>query len=256
MAEEGLRTHLRPSLDSGGSDPSADSKGIPARSQQQGANITALIPAYNEESRIYDVVAASLAHLPVLVVDDGSTDATAARAREAGAVVVRQTPNQGKGVALRTGFQRALDDGRDAAVTLDADGQHDPAEIAGFLQAFANRRADLIIGARDFKRMPPVRRLANTLGQWAFSWALRRRVLDNQSGYRLVSRRLMQELLRGQEHGFEFEMEMIVTCVRAGFSLDWVSIQTIYAGESSHIRSFPHLKKFLRFVWKTRRSLR
>ena len=69
------------------------------------------------------------AFLPVVVVDDGSTDDTAAQAEAAGAVVLRQVPNAGKGAALRAGFRYALEQGAPAVVTLDADGQHDPAEI-------------------------------------------------------------------------------------------------------------------------------
>ncbi|HEY8988908.1 MAG TPA: glycosyltransferase family 2 protein, partial [Candidatus Limnocylindrales bacterium] len=88
--------------------------------------IVALIPAHDEAPRIASVVAATVDQLPVIVVDDGSTDATTVRAREAGADVIEQRPNQGKGTALRTGFRRALAEGADAILTLDADGQHDP----------------------------------------------------------------------------------------------------------------------------------
>ena len=112
---------------------------------------------------------ATLAHLPVVVVDDGSTDDTAAAAEAAGATVLRQVPNAGKGAALRAGFRHALEAGADAVVTLDADGQHDPAEIPAFLAAFAAARPELVIGQRDFGAMPPVRRLSNTLGGWAVS---------------------------------------------------------------------------------------
>ena len=76
-------------------------------------------------------------YLPVVVVDDGSTDDTAARAETAGATVLRQVPNAGKGAALRAGFRHALEAGVAAVVTLDADGQHDPDEIPAFLEAFA-----------------------------------------------------------------------------------------------------------------------
>jgi glycosyltransferase involved in cell wall biosynthesis len=75
-------------------------------------------------------------HLPVVVVDDGSTDDTAAQAEAAGAIVLVQRPNAGKGAALRAGFRHALEDGATAVVTIDADGQHDPAEIPSFLTAF------------------------------------------------------------------------------------------------------------------------
>lgn len=217
--------------------------------------IIAVIPAYNEAEHIAQVVRAALNHVPVLVVDDGSADGTAALAASAGADVLTQLPNQGKGAALRAGFRRALELGYDAVLTLDADGQHDPREIPKFLAA-ARGSAELVIGRRDFTRMPPVRRLANTLGQVLFSWALRQHVPDNQSGYRLLSRRLMETLLGNAETGFEFEVAMIATCVRKGYRLAWVPIRTIYAGESSHIDPVRHTLNFVRIAWATRRATR
>jgi glycosyltransferase involved in cell wall biosynthesis len=218
--------------------------------------IIALIPAYNAEQALADVVNEARRHLPVLVVDDGSRDATATVAERAGAIVLRQTPNQGKGVALQSGLRWALERGHPAIVTLDADGQHDPAEIPAFLDAYRRNRADLIIGARDFRAMPPVRRIANTLGGRAFSWGMRAPIRDNQSGYRLVSRRLAAAVLESDEAGFEFEVEMIMTCVERGFSLDWVPIRTIYADEESHIRPVHHVVQFLRMVREARRRSR
>ena len=220
------------------------------------SEILALIPAYNEATRLAPVVTGALSQLPVLVVDDGSTDNTAAVANSAGAAVLPQIPNQGKGAALRAGFQRAIDEGYGAVLTLDADGQHDPAEIPNFLQAYRADQADLIIGSRDFDQMPLVRRLANSLGRRAFSWALGQYVPDNQSGYRLISRRLMEAMLASGEQGFEFEVEMIVVCVQQGFKLDWVPIRTIYAGESSHINPLQHTLNFLRVVRQTRQRVR
>ena len=220
------------------------------------SQIIALIPAYNEAARVANVVRAARVYLPVWVVDDGSTDDTAARAQAAGATVLHQMPNQGKGAALDAGFRRALIEGVEASLTLDADGQHDPTEITKFLEAYAVQRADLIIGARDFRQIPWVRRLANTLGRRSFSWALGQPVLDNQSGYRLISRRLLQAALRSRERGFEFEVEMIVTCVTRGFKLAWVPIRTIYADESSHINPWNHTVNFIRLVWRTRRRIR
>lgn len=220
------------------------------------AKVLALIPAYNEGERVAPVVRAVLAYLPLLVVDDGSTDQTAQFAREAGAEVLQQRPNQGKGAALLAGFAAALDRGFQAVVTLDADGQHDPGEIPLFLAAYQQHKSDLIIGQRDFKSMPPVRRLSNTLGTLLFSWALRQPVPDNQSGYRLMSRRMMEAIAGNRERGFEFEVEMIVTCVLKGYHLDWVPIRTIYAGEKSHIRPLRHLAKFLQITLKTNRMMR
>jgi glycosyltransferase involved in cell wall biosynthesis len=234
-----------------------DSKNVSqnAKRNTESARVLALIPAYNEAPHIASVVAGALAYLPVLVVDDGSTDDTAARAKASGAAVLRQTPNQGKGTALRAGFRQAIHEGYDAVLTLDADGQHDPTEIPKFLRAYNAGRADLIIGKRDFSQMPPIRRLANSLGRWSFSWALGQHIPDNQSGYRLVDRQLMEAMLASSEGGFEFEVEMIVICVERGLVLDWVPIRTIYAGEKSHINNLEHTINFVRMLWRTRRYM-
>jgi glycosyltransferase involved in cell wall biosynthesis len=221
--------------------------------EKNNVRVLALIPAYNEGRHVAAVVRAALAHLPVLVVDDGSTDDTAANAQSAGAEVLLQKPNQGKGSALLTGFNYALQNDYDAVLTLDADGQHDPAEIPVFLEAFAANQADLIIGQRDFTKMPPVRRFSNTLGTLIFSWALGQHVNDNQSGYRLISRRLMEVMHEPQERGFEFEVEMILKCVLNDFKLAWVPIRTIYANEKSHISPLRHLIKFFQVSFRARR---
>jgi glycosyltransferase involved in cell wall biosynthesis len=218
--------------------------------------ILALIPAHDEGPRVGAVVREAARHLPVLVVDDGSSDDTAGVATEAGATVIVQRPNRGKGAALRTGFARAIADGYDAVVTLDADGQHDPTEIPRFVDAFAAGRPDLIVGRRDFRRMPPVRRLSNEIGGRAFSWSVGRAIPDNQSGYRLVGARLMAALESSDEDGFAFEVEMITTCVREGWPIAWVPIRTIYAGEPSHIRPVAHLREFVGICRKARREVR
>jgi glycosyltransferase involved in cell wall biosynthesis len=217
--------------------------------------ILALIPAYNEARYVAEVIAGALAHLPVLVVDDGSTDDTAARAEAAGAQVLRQTPNQGKGAALRLGFRWALDQGYQAVVMLDADGQHDPAEIPKFLQVYTEHGADQIIGAREYRHIPIVRRISNTIGRWSYSWAVGQYVPDNQSGYRLLSRRMVEATLSSQEDRFQFEVEIITICLLLGYTLDWVPIRTIYADEVSHIRPVEHVPEFFRMVWETRRRM-
>lgn len=218
--------------------------------------ILAVVPAYNEAPRVAPVVRSTAQYLPVLVVDDGSRDNTAQVAEDAGATVLRQIPNRGKGAALRAGMRWALERSADAIVTLDADGQHDPTEIPAFLNAHETTRADLIIGARSFDKMPWSRRLANSLGRWSFSWALGQPVADNQSGYRLISRRLMEALLDSREEGFEFEVEMIVTCVQRGYTLAWIPIRTIYAGETSHIDPWKHATNWVRLVRQTRQKMR
>jgi len=219
-------------------------------------HLLALVPGYQEGPRIAAVVAGAGRHLPVVVVDDGSTDDTASRAESAGATVIRQVPNQGKGAALRAGFRYALEHGADAVVTLDADGQHDPIEIPTFLAAYEVAHAGLIVGRRDFAAMPPIRRLSNTFGGLLFSAAVGRPIPDNQSGYRLVGRRLMTELLDSQEAGFAFEVEMIARAIALDLPIGWVPIRTIYAGEPSHIRPWAHLTSFLRAARDARRIVR
>jgi glycosyltransferase involved in cell wall biosynthesis len=221
-----------------------------------GLPIFALIPGYQEGPRIAAVVVGAARHLPVVVIDDGSTDDTAAQAEAAGATVIRQVTNQGKGAALRAGFRHALDHGADAVVTLDADGQHDPDEIPLILAAFEREHPALVIGRRDFRQMPAVRRLSNTLGGWVFSAAVGRGVPDNQSGYRLIGRQLMRTLLDSNEQGFEFEVEMIARCIALGLPIAWVPIRTIYAGEPSHVRPRQHLTQFLRISRDARRIAR
>lgn len=215
----------------------------------------ALIPAYNEAEHISQVVSMAKCYLPVLVIDDGSVDETVEQASSAGAKVLLQEYNQGKGAALRAGFRRALDLGCEAVITLDGDGQHNPDEIQKFLQAFSDKPADLIIGMRNFEKMPWSRRLGNTTGRWLFTWAMKQPIPDNQSGYRMISRRLIQALLNSTEQGFEFEVEMLATCIKNNFELKWVPIQTIYSGENSHIHPWAHMVNFLRIIWITRQKM-
>jgi glycosyltransferase involved in cell wall biosynthesis len=223
--------------------------------------VLALIPAHDEAARIGPVVAGAARHVPVLVVDDGSSDDTAALAEAAGARLIRQSPNQGKGAALRAGFTRALADGAGAVITLDGDGQHDPAEIPAFVDTRARRtiaglQSELIVGRRDFRRMPVTRRVANWLGTVVLSAALGRWIPDNQSGYRLVGRRLMAAMLHSGDSGFAFEVEMIAVCLREGWPIGWVPVRTIYAGERSHIRPLRHLREFLAVTGRARRIAR
>jgi glycosyltransferase involved in cell wall biosynthesis len=218
--------------------------------------ILALIPAFNESVHIAEVITRTREFLPVLVVDDGSHDRTAAIAAENGAEVVRQIPNQGKGKALRRGFQIAIERGFDAIITLDADGQHAPGEIPLFVQEYERSHSDLTIGFRDFSKMPFIRRCSNTIGTILFSWAIGSPVRDNQSGYRLISRQLMQSMLDSTESGFEYEVEMIVRCLQKGMILTWVPIQTIYRDEKSHIHPLHHAYHFMRMVFQTRRAMR
>jgi glycosyltransferase involved in cell wall biosynthesis len=235
----------------GATDPDGDIGGG-ANAGDDAGTVMAVIPAFNAAHLVGDVARAASAHLPVVVVDDGSEDATAAAAAAAGAHVVRQTPNQGKGAALQTGLRHALARGVDAIVTLDADGQHDPTEIPKLTGAWRRTGADLVIGARDFEAMPVTRRISNTLGRWALSRAVGRDIPDNQSGYRLLSRRLAEGMLDSDEPGFEFEVEMVIRCLRRGWRMEWVPVRTIYEGKGSHISPVQHVVSFFRMVARAR----
>ena len=224
--------------------------------------VLAIVPAHNEAGRVGEVVRALRAQgLPVLVVDDGSSDGSGAEAEAAGARVLRQEPNQGKGAALKAGFREALGAGGPgtagpAFLTLDADGQHDPAKVPEFLRRWEEGGADLVIGARDYAAMPRIRWFTNSVSRLLFSWAMGEHIPDNQSGYRLHSRRLAEIALASEEQGFAFEVEEIALCLGRGYGLAWVPIPTIYGTEKSDIKPWTHLSSFVRVTRRARRLMR
>jgi glycosyltransferase involved in cell wall biosynthesis len=214
--------------------------------------IAAIIPAFNEVRVIGRVVTQAQAHLPVLVVDDGSSDGTGAVAEQAGATVLRHARNRGKGAALRTGFRWAIQADLDAVVTLDADAQHNPDEIPTFLATYRSSAADLIIGQRDFAEMPFPRRYSNPLGSWLLSLVLGEPIMDNQSGYRLYGHRLMA-ILDQETTGFEFEVEAIGAALMNDLKVEWIPIETIYHTETrSYFHPIADSARFLRTVWRAR----
>ena len=237
--------------------------------------VLAIVPAHNEAGRIGAVVQAVAAQgLPLLVVDDGSSDGTGAEAAAAGAGVLRLEPNRGKGAALKAGFRAALAPvaprqsapspfgpvpagGEWAAfLTLDGDGQHDPGEIPRLLGAWEKSGADLVVGTRDYRDMPPVRWFTNSVSRLLFSWALGQRIPDNQSGYRVHSRRVAEAALSSEEQGFAFEVEEIAICVGRGYGLAWVPIKTIYGTEKSDIKPWTHFSSFIRVTGRARARMR
>lgn len=215
--------------------------------------IIALIPAYNEARYVADVVQRTLKHLPVIIIDDGSSDGTAAAAALAGAKVITHTVNQGKGKALNTGFEYAVQRGVDAAITLDADGQHDPAEIPLFIEAYRAGKGDVIIGQRTFAQMPAKSQFGNRVGTFLLGLAMGQPVPDNQSGYRLLSRAVMAKV-RPSSTRFEAEVELLLRAQLAGFRLAWVPIKTIYNDKKSHFRPLHDSALFLKMVWRIWRA--
>lgn len=199
-------------------------------------DVVGVIPAFQCASTVGAVVRGLRMLLAeVVVVDDGSTDATAAAAEAAGAAVVRLERNQGKGVALRTGIQRALEQGAEALALLDADGQHDPTDLPALLAVWDARRPDLVVGSRlhDPRHFPPARFWTNYIGSLILSRMTGFELEDSQSGYRLLAGELARRLdLRS--HGYAIESEMLIKAARAGARLEHVRVRAIYNGAGSH----------------------
>ena len=198
-------------------------------------SVAALVPAYQAAAHLGEVLL-GLRALPepphVLVVDDGSRDATAEVARQFGVDVHSFAGNRGKGHALLAGFERLRD--FDAVVTLDADGQHPPACLPAFVAA-AEAGADLVLGCREITpEMPPLRRFANRFSSAWCSGIAGQRISDSQCGYRLYRREVLAKTpVRASR--YEVETEMAVRAARLGFRVAEVGIPTVYGDEKSHL---------------------
>jgi glycosyltransferase involved in cell wall biosynthesis len=210
--------------------------------------VLAVIPAYNEEQRIALVVSGlQRLGLPVLVVDDGSRDRTAAVANDIGAMVLRRR-NGGKGTAIIAGCQWAVENNYHRVLLIDGDGQHDPAE-AHLLIAAALRGADLVIGKRmlDLERQPLHRRCLNRLSSLLVTLAAGRSIRDSQSGYRMCDPRLLLSLpLAG--HKYDLETEMCILAARAGRRVVEVPIRVIYNEKVSGVHPLFDTLRFFRAV--------
>lgn len=218
-------------------------------------SIAAVIPAYHEEKHIGDVVRRTRAKIDnVLVVDDGSSDATAERAREAGAEVVRHEQNRGKGESIKTGLRYWLDRQFTWVFILDADGQHLPEEIDRFIQAAMSDGASLLIGNRmkDTSSMPFVRRFVNRWMSGQISRACGQEIPDTQCGFRMLHRHLIPELLGGSER-FDYETEMLIIASRKGFRIESVPISTVYSDEVSSIHPVRDTLRFFKLMQRYRK---
>jgi glycosyltransferase involved in cell wall biosynthesis len=217
--------------------------------------IAAAIPAFQAGASVGDVVRRTREVLPdVLVVDDGSSDATAEAARGAGAELAAHAVNRGKGAALVTAFRTLFGRGCDAVVTLDADGQHLPEEIPKLLEA-ARGGADLVLGTRDhlFAEMVAARRVANRLSSWAISWAAGQPFSDVQTGFRLYTRRLV-EATGFPETRFDAESAVVVRASRRGFRIVTVPVRLGFADgrTTSHYRPLVDSLRIARSVMRAR----
>jgi glycosyltransferase involved in cell wall biosynthesis len=217
--------------------------------------VGAVIPAYLEEKHIADVVGRTLRQLDhVLVIDDGSTDATAEAARKAGAEVIVHPQNRGKGESIKTGLRHWLERNFTYVIILDGDGQHRPEEIQRFLVAAATG-AELFVGTRmnDVREMPLVRRAVNRYMSASISRLCGQHIPDTQCGFRMVHRNLIPDLLGGADR-FEYETEMLILASRKGCRVESVPITTVYSDEVSSIHPVRDTLRFLKLMRRYRKT--
>lgn len=215
----------------------------------------ALIPCFNESANIAEVVRGVRAHLPsVIVVDDGSTDATSEAAAANGAKIQRHETKQGKGAALRTGFQNAREQGFRWALTLDGDGQHASDDIPKLLQCAEQTGAALVVGNRlaGCENMPWLRRQVNR-------WMTRRLarlagipLADSQCGFRLINLEALATVTLATNH-FEIESEVLLAFARASLAIEFVPVQVIYRAERSKIHPWRDTIRWFRW-WRHARK--
>ncbi len=213
-----------------------------------------IIPCKNLESEVGDVVRGVLEldlNLDVVVINDGSTDGTSASAGAAGAHVLEHEVNLGKGAALKTGFEYAIEKGYDVAITMDGDGQHEPSAIPDFLDALKKRDADVIIGSRMHAvgEMPKLRIWTNRTTSRIVSLIAGQEISDSQSGYRLIKVGVLRDVVKSfVTTRYDTESELLIRAARRGYKVAAVAIRSIYTGTVSHINPFVDTLRFLRLV--------
>lgn len=211
------------------------------------------IPAYDEEETIGTVIEETQRALEdagydheILVIDDGSTDATAEVAEEAGARVVAHTTNKGLGRTFADGLRAALDTGADIIVNIDADGQYDPGEMPDLIDPVAAGETDMTIGVRDvwsLDHMPLAKKVGNTIGTWVTSLLAGRRISDAQTGYRAMSRELAARLtLFGT---YTYVQESLIQAAYKGYDVQEVPV-TFRERESGESRLISSLTEYVK----------
>ncbi len=218
----------------------------------------AVIPCFNEAALIRHVVTEVQKYLPhVIVVDDGSKDATAGNAQIAGAEVLSLSKNSGKGAALRHGWRHAHQLGFQWVLMLDGDGQHAADEISGFIECVERTGADLVVGNRmnNSEAMPLIRQFAN---RWMSRWISKlanAELPDSQCGFRLAHLKTLMNLPL-HANRFEIESAMLVAFHAAGKKVEFVPIRTIYESSISKINPLTDTLRWLRWCLVQRPVLR
>lgn len=217
--------------------------------------IALVIPAYNEAASLRQVAEAALARHPwVIVVDDGSTDATAQSIAGLPLTLLCLPHNQGKAAALWHGMEHALEHGATAVMTMDADGQHRAEDIPRLIEASQAQPDHLIIGSRihDRSQFPTSRYLANRFANFWVAWAAGHPLCDSQSGFRVYPAALLRayQAARHKAHGFVFESEIIIEAGRRGYAFLAVHIPAIYlaGARKSHFRPVLDILRITRMV--------
>jgi len=216
-----------------------------------------IIPCKNLESEVGGVVRGVLGldlDLDVVVIDDGSTDGTSQAARAANAHVLRHDVNRGKGAALKTGFEYAVEKAYDAVITMDGDGQHEPSAIPDFLDALEKTDADVIIGTRMHAvgEMPKLRIWTNRTTSRIVSLLAGQEIPDSQSGYRLIRIPVLRDVVKSfVTTRYDTESELLIRAARRGYRMAAVTIRSIYTGTVSHINPFVDTLRFVRLVTRS-----
>lgn len=210
-----------------------------------------LIPSYNEERTIENIVRKLKERkFTVYVVDDGSSDATAEKAAEAGAVVIRNESNMGKGAAMRAGFNKIIEDGIfDSVIVMDGDDQHDVDDVAYLINKAHESGADLVLGNRmtDTSRMPIIRIATNRFMSWLLSVMTGRDIPDTQCGFRLVKTGLLRKIALTSSN-YDIDSEIILKAAKAGLKIDSTPVKTVYRDEKSRINPFVDTLRFIRLL--------
>jgi glycosyltransferase involved in cell wall biosynthesis len=219
------------------------------------ADVAVVIPAFNEAPTLRRVAAGALAHAAlVVVVDDGSTDGTAESVAGLPVVVLRNERNCGKAATLWRGAHEAMRRGATAICTIDADGQHDPADMPGLLAAHRDAPASIIIGSRLHAgaAIPVARYRANRIANFWIGWAAGYRIDDSQSGFRIYPAALFRQARVRHDAwaSFVFESEILIDAARLGVTAVCVPIGVTYANpcRPSYFRPVVDISRIVRMV--------